>query len=101
MMTAMATAKEPAAGWTVELDTTPGRRQAQEEFLLHHPDGTAERITLHDYGRGSWVPGLSGGVWPGRLACAPPATVADALVEAATAEGRTADALRAFDLGAG
>ena len=40
MMTAMATAKEPAAGWTVELDTTPGRRQAQEEFVLHHADGT-------------------------------------------------------------
>jgi hypothetical protein len=101
MMTAMATAKEPAAGWTVELDTTPGRRQAQEEFLLHHRDGTAERITLHDYARVYSVPGLYEEVVQRRLACASPATVTDALVEAATAEGRSVDGLRAFDLGAG
>jgi hypothetical protein len=100
-MSAMATAKEPAAGWTVELDTTPGRRQAQEEFVLHHPDGTDERIVLHDYARVYSVPGLYEEVVQHRLLCASPATVAGALVEAAEAEGRTADGLRAFDLGAG
>jgi hypothetical protein len=101
MMSAMATAREPAAGWTVELDTTPGRRQAQEEFLLHHGDGSAERITLHDYARVYSVPGLYEEVVQHRLECASPATVAGALVEAAQSEGRTADGLRAFDLGAG
>lgn len=97
----MATAKEPAAGWTVELDTTPGRRQAQEEFVLHHPDGGDERIVLHDYARVYAVPGLYEEVVQHRLQCASPATVAGALVEAAEAEGRSADGLRAFDLGAG
>jgi hypothetical protein len=101
MMSAMATAREPAAGWTVQLDTTPGRRQSQEEFLLHHPDGTEERITLHDYGRVYSVPGLYEEVVQHRLECASPATVAGALVEAATAEGRAPGELRAFDLGAG
>lgn len=101
MMTAMATANESAAGWTVELDTTPGRRQAQEEFLLHQPDGTAERIVLHDYGRVYSVPGLYEEVVQRRLECASPATVAAALVEGATAEGRGVGDLRAFDLGAG
>ena len=97
----MATAKEPAAGWTVELDTTPGRRQAQEEFVLRHADGGDERIVLHDYARVYAVPGLYEEVVQHRLQCASPATVADALVEAAEAEGRTAEGLRAFDLGAG
>jgi hypothetical protein len=101
MMTAMATTREPATGWTVELDTTPGRRQAQEEFVLHHPDGTDERIVLHDYARVYAVPGLYEEVVQHRLQCASPATVAAALVEAAEAEGRSAEALRAFDLGAG
>lgn len=101
MMSAMSTASEPGAGWSIELDTTPGRRQAQEEFLLHHPDGTAERITLHDYARVYSVPGLYEEVVQRRLACASPATVAAALVEAAAAEGHTAGELRAFDLGAG
>jgi hypothetical protein len=100
-MSAMAGAKEPPAGWTVELDTTPGRRQAQEEFVLHHPDGTDERIVLHDYARVYAVPGLYEEVVQHRLQCASPATVAGALVEAAEAEGRSADGLRAFDLGAG
>jgi trans-aconitate methyltransferase len=101
MMTGMATAREPAAGWTVELDTTAGRRQSQEEFLLHHADGTDERITLHDYGRVYSVPGLYEEVVQHRLECASPATVAAALVEAATDEGRSPSDLRAFDLGAG
>jgi len=101
MMATMATARDPAPAWTVELDTTPARRQAQEEFLLHHPDGSAERITLHDYARVYSVPGLYEDVVQRRLECASPATLADALVEAASAEGRALDGLRAFDLGAG
>ncbi|MHC1558498.1 class I SAM-dependent methyltransferase [Actinomycetospora sp. C-140] len=95
----MATAREPAAGWTVELDTTPGRRQAQEEFLLRHPDGETERITLHDYARVYSVPGLYEDVVQRRLECASPATVAEALVEAAGERG--VEGMRAFDLGAG
>jgi len=97
----MTTANGPTAGWTVELDTTPGRRQAQEEFVLHHADGTDERIVLHDYARVYSVPGLYEEVVQHRLECASPATVAAALVEAAEGEGRSADGLRAFDLGAG
>ncbi|PVZ07778.1 hypothetical protein [Actinomycetospora cinnamomea] len=97
----MATARQPATDWTVELDTTPGRRQAQEEFVLHHADGTDERIVLHDYARVYAVPGLYEEVVQHRLQCASPATVAAALVEAAEAEGRSVEALRAFDLGAG
>jgi hypothetical protein len=101
MMTAMATAKEPAAGWTVELDTTPGRRQAQEEFVLHHADGTDERLVLHDYARVYSVPGLYEEVVQHRLQCASPATVATALAEAVAASGSSVEDLRAFDLGAG
>jgi hypothetical protein len=101
MMLRMATAEQPTAGWTVELDTTPGRRQAQEEFVLHRPDGTDERMTLHDYARVYGVPGLYEEVVQRQLECASPETVAAALVEAAASEGRTAEELRAFDLGAG
>ena len=97
----MATTRESAAGWTVELDTTPGRRQAQEEFVLHHADGTDERIVLHDYARVYSVPGLYEEVVQHRLQCASPATLATALAEAVAAEGRAVDELRVFDLGAG
>lgn len=101
MMLRMATAEQPTAGWSVELDTTPGRRQAQEEFVLHHPDGTDERITLHDYARVYAVPGLYEEVVQRRLECASPETLAAALVEAASTEGRDPAELRTFDLGAG
>lgn len=88
------------AGYTVELDTTPGRRQGEEEFLLHR-DGATERIVLHDYARVYAVPGLYEEVVQNQLRCASPATVAEALVEAARIEGTGVDRLRAFDLGAG
>ena len=84
--------------WTVELDTTPGRRQGQEEFLLHRDDGTTKRIVLHDYASVYAVPGLYEEVVQRRLRCASPATVAEALAEAA---GHRTGSLRAFDLGAG
>ncbi len=109
MMAAMATAPGQADGaheaggdrdWTVELDPTPGRRQGQEEIVLHR-GGTTERIVLHDYARVYAVPGLYEEVVQRRLQCASPATVAAALVEAVSAEGARAAALRAFDLGAG
>ena len=95
-------AQEPGGDhdWTVELDPTPGRRQGQEEILLHR-GGATERIVLHDYARVYDVPGLYEEVVQRRLECASPATVAAALVEAAGAEGARAAALRAFDLGAG
>ena len=86
--------------WTVELDPTPGRRQGQEEFVLH-ADGEDRRLVLHDYAAVYSVPGLYEEVVQRRLECASPATVADALVEAASAAGDDPAAVRAFDLGAG
>lgn len=86
--------------YTVEIDTTPGRRQGQEEFVLHRGGGT-QRIVLHDYAAVYSVPGLYEEVVQRRLECASPATVADALVEAAAARGTEPAAVRAFDLGAG
>jgi hypothetical protein len=88
------------ADWTVELDPTPGRRQGEEQFLLHR-DGATERLVLHDYARVYAVPGLYEEVVQRRLECASPATVAAALVEAAEDAGTQVDALRVFDLGAG
>lgn len=86
--------------WTVELDPTPGRRQSQEEFLLHRSgaDGDTERVVLHDYATVYAVPGLYEEVVQRRLECASPATVASALADAA---GERVTDLRAFDLGAG
>lgn len=86
--------------YTVELDPTPGRRQGEEQFLLHRDAGT-ERIVLHDYAAVYAVPGLYEEVVQRQLECASPATVATALVEAAGAAGVEPGALRAFDLGAG
>ena len=86
--------------FTVELDPTPGRRQSQEEFLLHE-DGGTRRIALHDYAAVYAVPGLYEEVVQRRLECASPATVADALVGAAAARGVPVADLRVFDLGAG
>lgn len=86
--------------YTVELDPTPGRRQGEEQFLLHRDSGT-ERIVLHDYAAVYSVPGLYEEVVQRQLACASPTTVAAALVEAAEGEGVAPGTLRAFDLGAG
>lgn len=88
------------ADWTVELDPTPGRRQGEEQFLLHR-DGATEAIVLHDYARVYSVPGLYEEVVQRRLECASPATVAAALVEGADAAGVPPGELRVFDLGAG
>ena len=88
------------APFTVELDPTPGRRQGEEQFVLHL-DGETREVVLHDYATVYSVPGLYEEVVQHRLQCASPATVADALVEAATSTGREPADLRAFDLGAG
>ena len=88
------------APFTVELDTTPGRRQGEERFVLHH-DGESREVVLHDYATVYSVPGLYEEVVQGRLRCASPATVAEALVEAAATLGTAPGDLRAFDLGAG
>jgi hypothetical protein len=88
------------APFTVELDPTPGRRQGEEQFVLHL-DGQTREVVLHDYATVYSVPGLYEEVVQGRLQCASPATVADALVEAATTLGTAPADLRAFDLGAG
>jgi trans-aconitate methyltransferase len=88
------------APFTVDLDPTPGRRQGEEQFVLHL-DGEAREVVLHDYATVYSVPGLYEEVVQRRLQCASPATVADALVEAGAAIGREPADLRAFDLGAG
>lgn len=90
----------PGEAYTVELDPTPGRRQGEEQFLLHRASGT-ERIVLHDYAAVYPVPGLYEEVVQRQLECASPATVAEALVAAAAAEGVEPGQVRAFDLGAG
>lgn len=86
--------------FTVELDTSPGRRQDEERFVLHQ-DGTTREIVLHDYATVYSVPGLYEEVVQHRLDCASPATVADALVEAGASIATPPGELRAFDLGAG
>ncbi|WP_018333034.1 hypothetical protein [Actinomycetospora chiangmaiensis] len=88
------------APFTVELDPTPGRRQGEEQFLLHRDRGT-QRVVLHDYATVYDVPGLYEEVVQRQLQCASPATVADAAVEAGATLGLEPGALRAFDLGAG
>ena len=88
------------APFTVELDSTPGRRQGEERFVLHL-DGETREVVLHDYATVYSVPGLYEEVVQRRLQCASPATVADAVVEAGAAIGREPTDLRAFDLGAG
>jgi hypothetical protein len=88
------------APFTVELDSTPGRRQGEERFVLRL-DGETREVVLHDYATVYSVPGLYEEVVQRRLQCASPATVADALVEAGAAIGREPADLRAFDLGAG
>ncbi|WP_433801421.1 methyltransferase [Actinomycetospora sp. CA-084318] len=88
------------APFTVELDPTPGRRQGEEQFLLHSEGGT-QRVTLHDYATVYDVPGLYEEVVQRQLECASPATVADATVEAGAALDLAPADLRAFDLGAG
>ncbi|MDL5157832.1 hypothetical protein [Actinomycetospora termitidis] len=89
-----------SAAFTVELDPTPGRRQGEEQFLLH-ADGDTQRVVLHDYATVYAVPGLYEEVVQRQLECASPATVADVLVEAAASVDVAPGALRAFDLGAG
>ena len=89
-----------ASAFTVELDPTPGRRQGEEQFLLHR-DGATESVVLHDYATVYSVPGLYEEVVQNQLRCASPATVADAAMEAATSLGLEPAQLRVFDLGAG
>jgi hypothetical protein len=88
------------APFTVELDTSPGRRQGEERFVLTR-DGESREVVLHDYATVYSVPGLYEEVVQHRLQCASPATVADALVEAGATLGLAPADLRAFDLGAG
>jgi hypothetical protein len=88
------------APFAVELDTSPGRRQGEERFVLHQDGGTRE-VVLHDYATVYSVPGLYEEVVQRRLQCASPATVADAVVEAGASLGTAPGDLRAFDLGAG
>ncbi len=86
--------------WSVELDTSPGRGQDEEALTVTWEDGRAERMRLHEYERVYAIPGLYEEVVQRRLAYLSPAMLADALVDAAAAQGGPSP-LRVFDLGAG
>lgn len=81
----------------VELESVPGRTQAEEVLTVTLPGGRRERMRLHEYDRVYAVPGLYEEVVQRRLRCASPALIA----EAVTAEAEDPAGLRVFDLGAG
>lgn len=85
----------------IELDTDPGRDQSEESLLVRHPDGTSERVRLHDYARVYAIPGLYEEVVQRRLRCASPSRLADLLVQGAAGADLTPGGLAVFDLGAG
>lgn len=85
----------------VELDQRPGTGQHEEVLEVTHPDGTIERMRLHEYDRVYAVPGLYEEVVQNRLRCASPARLAQELVEAVRVHGGDPAELRALDIGAG
>ena len=87
--------------YSVELESVPGRGQAEEILAVTYGDGRGERMRLHEYDRVYSVPGLYEEVVQRRLECASPATIAEGVVAAATAGGEDASELRVLDVGAG
>jgi hypothetical protein len=80
----------------------PGQSFADDEALtVRFDDGRAETMRLHEYERVYVVPGLYEEVVQGRLECASPRRLADAVTTACAEAGEDPAALRAFDLGAG
>lgn len=93
--------EEAGVDYEVELESVPGRTQAEEVLTVTYPDGRADRMRLHEYERVYAVPGLYEEVVQRRLECASPAKIAGDVVAAAAVAGDAASDLRVFDLGAG
>lgn len=91
----------PAMDYEVELDGSAGRNQEEEALHVRFDDGREERMRLHEYDRVYAIPGLYEEVVQRRLECYSPRVLADALVEAARADGTEPAELRVFDLAAG
>lgn len=87
--------------YVVELDRTPDVGQSGEAFTVKRPNGTEERIRLHDYDLVYPIPGLYEEVVQNQLECASPRVIVDSLVAAIREAGGEPGQLRALDLGAG
>jgi SAM-dependent methyltransferase len=87
--------------YSVELESVPGRNQAEEVLTVTYGDGRTENMRLHEYDRVYTIPGLYEEVVQRRLECASPEWIAAAVVGRATATGQPSSKLRVFDLGAG
>ena len=87
--------------YAVELESVPGRNQAEEILTVTYSDGRSDRMRLHEYDRVYAIPGLYEEVVQHRLECASPERIADAVLTQAAAADGSASELRVFDLGAG
>ena len=87
--------------YAVELESVPGRNQAEEVLTVTYADGTSDTMRLHEYDRVYAVPGLYEEVVQHRLECASPERISAAVADRAAAAGREPPDLRVFDLGAG
>jgi hypothetical protein len=90
-----------ALDYTVELDRTAGAGQSEETFLVRRPDGTEQRIRLHDYDLVYPVPGLYEEVVQRQLECRSPDVIVRSLADAVTASGAELGDTRVLDVGAG
>jgi predicted TPR repeat methyltransferase len=87
--------------YSVELESLPGRSQAEEALTVTYADGGTDRMRLHEYARVYAIPGLYEEVVQRQLECESPAKIAEVLLRASAEEGAAAAGLRVFDLGAG
>lgn len=90
-----------ALDYSVELDRTAGAGQDEETFVVRRPDGTEQRIRLHDYDLVYPVPGLYEEVVQHQLECRSPETIVRCLADAVTAAGGDVGDSRVLDVGAG
>jgi hypothetical protein len=72
-----------------------------ERITVHHGDGTAEEVLLHDYARLYALPGVYEQIVQEDLGCRSPAQVAGMLSDALAALGRRPADTRVIDIAAG
>ena len=87
--------------YAVELESVPGRNQAEEVLTVTYADGGTDSMRLHEYDRVYAIPGLYEEVVQRRLECASPQRISEGVVARATEAGEDPSTLRVFDLGAG
>jgi hypothetical protein len=87
--------------YVVELERHPGAAQHEETFIVRRPDGSEQRIRLHDYDLVYPIPGLYEEVVQRQLECASPRKIVESLVAATADAGLAPSAIRVLDLGAG